>query len=95
MQRITRQQAETMARRLNESLGLPVECYLKEESSGKYVAQIGCIHIVSQNGTNNIYRLSNESGGCQGLAYGLTIRECYEWLSAALVGVQLARKYEV
>ena len=91
MARITRKQADILATRLNSMLSRPEECYQLEETTGKYVAQIGCIHICAQNGTHNIYELDNAAGGCRGLAYGLTIRECYDWLQAACEGVQLAR----
>jgi len=92
MSRITRKIADESARRLNTILGLPTETYTLDEQSNKYVAQIGCIHICSQNGTNNIYQLENEAGGCKGLAYGLTLSECNDWLNAAMVGIMLDRK---
>ena len=91
MNRIARKQADEMARILNNYLSLPVEPYELNDETGRYEAQIGCIHICSQNGTNTVYQMSNEAGGCRGLAYGLTIRECYEWLSAAVEGVRLAK----
>ena len=89
--RITRKQADEMARILNNQLGLPVETYAQNEA-GEYKAQIGCIHICSQNGTNNVYQLSNEAGGCRGLAYGLTLREAYQWLQAAVEGARQAQR---
>jgi hypothetical protein len=92
MDRITRKHVDESARRLNEMLGLPTETYLLDESSGRYVAQIGCIHICAQNNTNNVYQLANEAGGCQGLAYGLTLRECNDWFNAAMVGIRLDRQ---
>lgn len=92
MARITRKMADDRARILNEMLGLPPECYLKDPVTDQYIAQIGCIHISAQNGTHNIYQMDNESGGCKGLSYGLTIRECYEWFGAAIEGVRLALK---
>ena len=90
MTRITRKQAYEMARILNNSLSLPVEAYELNDETGRYEAQVGCIHICSQNGTNNIHQLSNAAGGVRWLAYGLTVREAYEWLSAAVEGVRLA-----
>jgi hypothetical protein len=90
MARITRKMADTMAARLNEVLGRPTETYVLDESTGTYKAQLGCIHLSAQNGAHNVYVMANEAGGCRGLAYGLTTREAYDWLSAALVGVQLA-----
>ena len=44
---------------------------------------------MSQNGTNNIYQMDNEAGGCKGLAYGLTQSEAYLWLTAAQAGINL------
>ena len=93
MSRITRKQADEMARILNNCLALPVEPYLLNPVSGHYESQIGCIHICGQNGTNNVYQVDNAAGGCRGLAYGLTVREAYEWLSAAIEGVRLANKH--
>ena len=91
MARITRKQADEMARILNNQLGLPVEPYAQNEA-GEYRAQIGCIHICSQNGTNNVYQMDNKSGGCRGLAYGLTMGECYLWLQAAVEGARQAQR---
>ena len=91
MDRITRKQVDKTAERLNGMLGLPIEPYALDETSGRYVAQLGCIHIDSQNGTNNIYQLANDAGGCVGLSYGLTLREADNWLKAAMAGIQLDR----
>lgn len=85
--RITRKICDLSAKALNESLKLPTEPYVDGE------AQIGCIHIVSQNGTNNIYQMDNKHGGCRGLAIGLSLREADDWLRAANSGVLMARKY--
>ena len=93
MNRITRKQADEMARILNRSLALPVEPYLQNPVTAQYVAQIGCIHICGQNGTNTICQMENLSGGVRGMAYGLTLREAYDWLSAAIEGVRLANKH--
>ena len=94
MTRITRKQADEMARILNNSLSLPVEPYELNEETGSYEARIGCIHLCNQNGTLNIHQLANEGGGVRALAYGLTVREAYKWLSAALEGVRLANLSE-
>jgi hypothetical protein len=91
MNRITRKQADEMARRLNGMLGLPIETYVLDETSGRYVSQIGCIHIVAQSGTHNIYQIANDAGGCTGLVYGVTLREANDWLNAAMVGIRLDR----
>ena len=85
--RITRKLCDMSAKALNESLKLPTEPYVDG------YAQIGCIHIVSQNGTNNIYQMDNKHGGCRALAIGLSLREVDDWLRAANAGVLMARKY--
>jgi hypothetical protein len=41
------------------------------------------------NGYNNIYQL--EGLGSRGLAYGLTLRQAHEWISAAMQGIQMAQ----
>ena len=91
MTRITRKQVDNLASILCKELSLPSEPYAKVED-GKFKAQAGCIHINSQNGTNNVYQICNEHGGCSGLAYGLTLRECEIWLQAAITGVRLAKE---
>lgn len=91
MTRITRKHVEESARRLNAILGLPTETYVLNKESGRYEAQLGCIHLCSQNGAHNIYQMDNASGGCKGLAYGLTLREANDWLNAAMVGLALMR----
>ena len=90
MNRITRKQADEMARILNNCLSLPVEPYELNDETGRYEARIGCIHICGQNDGNNIHQVSNEAGGVRALAYGLTVREADQWLSAAVEGVRLA-----
>ena len=88
MARISRKQVDAQAVTLNRILGLPEQTYVLQED-GTYLAQIGCIHICSQNGTNNIYQMANKSGGCRALVVGLTISEVYLWLNAAIGGAQL------
>lgn len=89
-QRLTRKTAEILCARLNETLGLPKECYLQQED-GRYNAQIGCIHIYGVNGGYNVCQMINPAGGVRVLAYGLSAREAYQWLTAALEGIRLAR----
>ena len=88
--RITRKTAEILCSRLNETLGLPAECYIKGEDGG-HVAQVGCIHLYGVNGGYNVCQLANSAGGVRVMAYGLSAREAYDWLAAALEGVRLAR----
>lgn len=91
MTRTTRKQVDNLASILCGELSLPLEPYAKVEN-GTFKAQVGCIHISSQNSTNNVYQICNENGGCRGLAYGLTLRECETWLQAAITGVRLSKE---
>lgn len=91
MARITRKQVDNLASILCKELSLPSEPYAEVED-GRFKAQIGCIHINSQNATNNVYQICNENGGCRGLAYGLTLRECETWLYGAITGVHLSKE---
>lgn len=88
--RITKKKAETICFRLNETLKLPTDCYVKGED-GRYVAQVGCIHLIDVNHAYNVSQLVNPAGGVRVLAYGLSTREAYDWFTAALEGVHLAR----
>lgn len=90
MQRVTRKTAEILCSRLNQTLDLPTNCYIKGEG-GRYVAQIGCIHLYEVNGSYNICQMANPAGGVQVLAYGLSARQACDWCTAALEGVRLAR----
>jgi hypothetical protein len=94
MARVTRKHADGAARALNEVLGLPVEPFdVLAEQGHRW--QVGCIHVSGVNGGYNIEQVSNEAGACKGLAYGLTVREAWEWLSAAITGAQLMKGQEV
>jgi hypothetical protein len=86
MTRITRKHADGAAVTLCTVLGLPTEPFTAESRW-----QIGCIHVCGVNGGYNIDQVSNDAGACRGLAYGLTAREAWEWLSAAITGAQLAQ----
>ena len=78
MSRITRQNVESSLQTLNRVLGLPAE-----------YGEQGHIFLQQQNGHNNIYQ--QEGPGCRGLAYGLTLRQAHEWVSAAMQGIQMAK----
>jgi hypothetical protein len=90
MARVTRKQADGQAVTLCRVLGLPTEPFTAEHRW-----QIGCIHVCGVNGGYNIEQVFNEAGACKGLAYGLTAREAWEWLTAAITGAQLAQRAEV
>ena len=78
MSRITVRNVESALKSFNTMLGLPLE-----------YGEQGHIFLQQQNGHNNIYQ--QEGPGCSGLAYGLTMRQAHEWISAALQGIQMAK----
>ena len=83
MSRITRQNVESALESFNTMLGLPTEY------SVDGVKQQGHVYLHPMNGHNNIYQL--EGAGSRGLAYGLTLRQAHEWISAAMQGIQMAK----
>ena len=83
MSRITVKNVESSLQTLNEVLGLPVEYSVDGEK------QNGHVFLHRQNGYNNIYQ--NCGPGASGLAYGLTLRQAHEWVSAALQGIQMTK----
>ena len=80
--RITVRNVESALESLNTMLNLPVD-----------YGQQGHIFLQQQNGYNNIYQ--QEGPGCRGLAYGLTLRQAHEWVSAAMQGIQLSRGLDI
>ena len=83
MSRITVNNVESALNSFNTMPGLPTEY------SVDGVKQQGHVFLNRQNGYNNIYR--HEGLGAKGLAYGLTLRQAHEWISAAMQGVQMAK----
>ena len=83
MARITVKNVESSLQTLNEVLGLPTEYSVDGEK------QNGHVFLHRQNGYNNIYQ--NCGVGASGLAYGLTLRQAHEWVSAALQGIQMTK----
>ncbi len=80
MSRITRQATSShRSTSFNTMLGLPTE-----------YGEQGHVFLQQQNGHNNIYQQVT-GPGCRGLAYGLTMRQAHEWISAALQGIQMAK----
>lgn len=94
-QRITRKNADAACRTLNEMLALPTEPMGERlfacENTHRW--NIGNIHITGVYGRLNIDQVSNDAGACRSLACGLTTREAWEWISAAMAGIQLCRKH--
>lgn len=87
--RITRKMVEARATTLNTVLNLPTEPWTRTDST--LTANIGNIHVGGCYGYLNIYQMCNVHGGVHALAYGLSAREAYQWLTAALEGIRLAR----
>jgi hypothetical protein len=83
MSRITVRNVESSLNSFNTMLGLPTEY------SVDGVNQQGHVFLQQQNGYNNIYQ--HEGAGARGLAYGLTLRQAHEWISAAMQGIQIAK----
>ena len=75
--RITAKHVDSALESFNTMLNLPTE-----------YGEQGHVFLQQQNGYNNIYQ--QEGPGCRGLAYGLTLRQAYEWVAAAMQGIQLA-----
>ena len=78
MSRITVRNVESALESFNTMLGLPTE-----------YGEQGHVFLQQQNGTNNIYQ--HEGSGARGLAYGLTLRQAHEWISAAMQGIHMAK----
>jgi hypothetical protein len=76
--RITAKTVDSALESFNTMLNLPTE-----------YGEQGHVFLQQQNGYNNIYQ--QEGPGCRGLAYGLTMREAYEWVAAAMQGIQMAK----
>ena len=78
MKRLTVRIVESSLESLNTVLGLPTE-----------YGEQGHIYLCQQNGYNNVYQ--QEGAGARGLAYGLTLRQAHEWISAVMQGIQMAK----
>jgi hypothetical protein len=68
---------------LNKLTSNPINTW----EDGKHT--IGNIHAVGQYGYITIMQTVNDGGGCKDLASGLTKRETYQWLRAAITGISL------
>ena len=78
MKRISVRIVESSLESLNTVLGLPTA-----------YGEQGHIYLCRQNGYNNVYQ--QEGSGAKGLAYGLTLRQVYEWTCAVIQGIQMAK----
>ena len=86
MNRITNKDVELQLERLNKLTGNPTEYWTDKK------ANIGNIHTRGQYGYTTIMQTINDGGGCHSLASGLTKREAYQWLKAAIEGIYLKNK---
>ena len=83
MNRISNKDIDYQLEILNKLTGNPTEYWTDKK------ANIGNIHTRGQYGYTTIMQTMNESGGCHSLASGLTKREAYQWLRAAITGISL------
>ena len=86
MNRITNKDVEFQLERLNKLTNNPTEYWTDKK------ANIGNIHTRGQYGYTNIMQTVNEGGGCKDLASGLTKREAYQWIRAAIEGIYLKNR---
>ena len=86
MNRITNKDIDFQLERLNKLTNNPTSTWENSKCA------IGNIHTIGQYGYTTIMQTVNESGGCKDLASGLTKREAYQWLRAAISGIYLKEK---
>jgi hypothetical protein len=83
MNRITNKDIDYQLEILNKLTNNPIEYWSDKK------ANIGNIHTRGQYGYTCIMQTVNEGGGVTDLASGLTKREAYQWLRAAITGISL------
>jgi hypothetical protein len=88
-QRITLKFLNAQCERLNRVEGAPLTAYSKEESTGKYTANIGNYHISQAYGGYSLHRITNAGGGVSNpLSVGyVPARELSGLLSAYIAGM--------
>ena len=86
MNRITQKDVDYQLKRLNDLTNNPTSTW----ENGKHT--IGNIHTVGQYGYTTIMQTVNDGGGTRDLASGLTKREAYQWIRAAIEGIYLKNK---
>ena len=84
MERITDKHIECQLKILNKLTNNPTDWRL---INGCH--PVGNIHTIGQYGYTTIHRTVNDGGGVTTLATGLTKREAYNWLRAAIKGIEL------
>ena len=83
MNRINQKDIDYQLEILNKLTSNPTSTW----ENGKHTT--GNIHTVGQDGYTTIMQTVNDGGGCTNLASGLTKRETYQWLRAAITGISL------
>ena len=86
MNRITQKDVDCQLKRLNDLTNNPTSTW----ENGKHT--IGNIHTVGQYGYTTIMQTVNDGGGTRDFAAGLTKREAYQWIRAAIEGIYLKNK---
>ena len=84
MNRITQKDVDFQLERLNKLTNNPTDWRLVNGCH-----PVGNIHTIGQYGYTTIMQTINDGGGCNSLASGLTKREAYQWLRAAIAGIYL------
>ena len=88
MDRITKDDLERLAKRINKATGSPLEPWSKDEH-GKLKANVGNYYLSGAYGGVKLERVCSESGGCDDIStdgFG-TKRQLYTWMHAFLAGV--------
>ena len=89
MERITNKHNAYQLKILNEKSNNPLDPISANWSEEGTKWNIGNIHTIGQYGYTTIHRTVNDGGGVTTLATGLTKREAYNWLRAAIKGIEL------
>jgi len=87
MERIKEKDIESLLKTLNKMTNNPEETWNTE----KGCHNPGNIYLQGVADYYNLDRVSNEGGGAGHLAQGLTKRQAYEWLRAAIKGIDLLK----
>ena len=85
MERIKEKDIESLLKTLNKKTNNPTETW----NTKKHCHNPGNIYLQGVSGYYNLDRVSNEGGGAGHLAQGLTKRQAYDWLRAAITGIDL------
>ena len=87
MNRITQKDVDFQLERLNKLTNNPTDWRLVNGCH-----PVGNIHTIGQYGYTTIMQTINDGGGCHSLASGLTKREAYQWIRAAIEGIYLKNR---